>query len=197
MNIFNRASLLFAVPLQIIYAELVYIIRGQLALNNYIRRLSNPKYILKYLGAKIGKDTVIWPGITINIDSRKNFKFLEIGDHVRILWDVIIDINDKVIIKDYAHVGARSSIITHYDLGKTPLGITEYPYESKPVTIGEGVAIAWNCIILHGSNIGNHSIIAVGSVLTGDVPELCVVAGNPARPVKKINPRNPEEFKLN
>ena len=52
--------------------------------------------------------------------------------------------------------------------------------EEKPVIIGDDVWIGGRVTILPGVHIGNHSIIGAGSVVTKDVPEWAVVAGNPA-----------------
>ena len=63
---------------------------------------------------------------------------------------------------------------------------TKYPRHVKPVIIKSG---AWNnpgCIITAGITIGENSIVSVGSVVTSDVPDYCIVAGNPARIIKKI-----------
>lgn len=56
--------------------------------------------------------------------------------------------------------------------------------EVKPVYIGDDVWIGGRVIILPGVHIGSHSIIGAGSVVTKDVPEWAIVAGNPAT-VKK------------
>ncbi len=50
----------------------------------------------------------------------------------------------------------------------------------KPVVIGDDVWIGTRVIILPGVKIGSHSIIGAGSVVTKDVPEYAIVAGNPA-----------------
>ena len=55
----------------------------------------------------------------------------------------------------------------------------------KPVYIGDDVWIGGRVIILPGVRVGSHSIIGAGAVVTKDVPEWSVVAGNPAV-VKKI-----------
>lgn len=179
---------------QIIKAELILLFFGQMALNNYIRKLTSPTFLLKYLGVKIGEDSLIYPGITINCADRKKYKYLKIGNHVRILWDVIIDLNDDVIIEDYVHIGAQSCIITHFHLGKTPLGKTEYPYVRGKVKICKGTAVGWKCIVLRDTKIGEHSIISVGSIVKGQIPSFCVFAGNPGRPIKKIKPKNVKDF---
>jgi acetyltransferase-like isoleucine patch superfamily enzyme len=61
---------------------------------------------------------------------------------------------------------------------------TTYP---SPVNIGENVWVGSNATILPGVTIGNSSVVAAGAVVTKDVPENTVVAGVPAKVVKKIN----------
>lgn len=56
--------------------------------------------------------------------------------------------------------------------------------ESKPVRIREGAWIGFNAIILKGVTVGKGAIVGAGSVVTKDVPDFAVVAGNPARVVK-------------
>ncbi len=56
----------------------------------------------------------------------------------------------------------------------------------KPVTIGNNVWIGGRAIINPGVTIGNNVVIASGSVVTKDVPDNVVVAGNPAKLIKNI-----------
>lgn len=188
--------LCFLILAQIIKAELIFFFLGQMALNNYIKKLTNPVPLLKHLGVEIGEDTTIWPGFTINSGyGRNDYKHLKIGNHVRILWDVIIDLNDEVIIEDYVHIGAKSCLITHLHLGKTPLGISEYPYQKGRIIVKKGSVVLWNSIVLHDTIVNEHTMISAGSLISGVIPSFCVFGGNPARPMKKIVPKNPEDFK--
>jgi acetyltransferase-like isoleucine patch superfamily enzyme len=61
---------------------------------------------------------------------------------------------------------------------------TTYP---SPVVIGKNVWIGSNATILPGVKIGDNSVVAAGAVVTKDVPENTVVAGVPAKAVKKIS----------
>lgn len=62
---------------------------------------------------------------------------------------------------------------------------------SKPVNIEENVWIGRDVRILKGVRVGKGSIVALGSIVTHDVPPYSVVAGNPAKVVKMLEP--PEE----
>tara|TARA_R110002012_G_scaffold34820_8_gene100064 strand:- start:7593 stop:8183 length:591 start_codon:yes stop_codon:yes gene_type:complete len=54
----------------------------------------------------------------------------------------------------------------------------------KRIIIGDDVWIGTRTIILPGVKIGSHSIVGAGSIVTKDVPEWAIVAGNPARIIK-------------
>lgn len=58
---------------------------------------------------------------------------------------------------------------------------------SKPINIGNNVWIGGHCVIIGGVKIGDNSIIAAGSIVTKDVPENTIFAGNPAKKIKDIN----------
>ena len=60
--------------------------------------------------------------------------------------------------------------------------------DSRPVKIDNNVWIGRYATILKGVNIGEGSIVACNALVTKDVPPYSVVAGNPARVVKTLNP---------
>ena len=60
----------------------------------------------------------------------------------------------------------------------------------KPVIIEKNAWIGYGTIILKGSFIGKNSIVGAGSVVTGRIPDNVIVAGNPARLIKRLDPKN-------
>ena len=60
-----------------------------------------------------------------------------------------------------------------------------YEY-GKEVTIGDNVWIGGNTVICPGVTIGHNTVIGAGSVVTRDIPDWSVAAGNPCRVIRKI-----------
>jgi len=65
----------------------------------------------------------------------------------------------------------------------------------KAITIGDDVWIGRNATILKGVIIGNRVVIGADSVVTKDIPDDCIAAGNPAVVVKKIK-RHESKFSV-
>jgi acetyltransferase-like isoleucine patch superfamily enzyme len=59
----------------------------------------------------------------------------------------------------------------------------------KEVKIGSNVWIGMNSLVLKGAVIGDNTIIAAGSTVTGEIPANCIAAGNPAIPIKYFTPQ--------
>lgn len=95
-----------------------------------------------------------------------------------------IEIGNHVLFAGYVHITDHSH---GYEDPDTP--ISKQPLTSKgPVVIEDQCWLGFGCEILSGVHIGRHSVVAARAVVTKDVPPCCVVAGNPARIIKKYNP---------
>ena len=94
-----------------------------------------------------------------------------------------VDYSGGLVIRKEAHLawGVYISTLDHgYDYHNLPKG--------KPLEIGEHAFIGAKSCILHNCNyIGKYSVVGAGSVVTKDVPDFAVVAGNPARIINYIN----------
>ena len=64
-----------------------------------------------------------------------------------------------------------------------------YPAEFLKTIVGKGASLGANATILPGITIGSNSMIGAGSVVTKDVPDYAIVAGNPARVIKMRFPK--------
>lgn len=60
------------------------------------------------------------------------------------------------------------------------------------VTIGDNVWIGGNTVILPGVHIGSNTIIGAGSVVTKDIPEWVIAAGNPCKVIRRITEEDRE-----
>ena len=60
-----------------------------------------------------------------------------------------------------------------------------YEY-GKAITVGDNVWIGGNTVICPGVHIGSNTVIGAGSVVTKDIPDWCIAAGNPCRVLRKI-----------
>lgn len=116
-------------------------------------------------------------------------KNVRLGNHVGIEENCLI--SDNVSIGDDTIIGPGCLIYTrNHNFASTDVPIRLQGYSDiKPVTIGSDVWIGARVIILPGVNIGKGSVIGAGSVVTKDVPEWSVVAGNPAKLIRmrKVN----------
>jgi bifunctional N-acetylglucosamine-1-phosphate-uridyltransferase/glucosamine-1-phosphate-acetyltransferase GlmU-like protein len=94
----------------------------------------------------------------------------------------------SIKIGTYVGIGANVCI---YDTDFHPIDPYERRYEdyktkSSPVIIDDYAWIGGNSIILKGVRVGKGSVVGAGSVVTKDVPDFEIHAGNPARFIKKI-----------
>ena len=110
-----------------------------------------------------------------------------------------------VIIGDYTRIGLHNTIIGPVTIGNhvnLAQGITvtalnhnfseasrridEQGISTGQVVIGDDVWIGANAVVLPNVSIGRHCVVAAGAVVTKDVPDGCIVAGVPAKIIKRL-----------
>jgi UDP-2-acetamido-3-amino-2,3-dideoxy-glucuronate N-acetyltransferase len=125
--------------------------------------------------SKIGTFVEIQKGATVG----KNCK---ISSHTFIC--------EGVVIEDDVFIGHNVTFINDlYPRATSKEGTlqTEDDWEVVPTLVKKGASIGSSVTLLCGITIGANAVVGAGSVVTKDVSENTVVAGNPARELKRIN----------
>lgn len=113
---------------------------------------------------------------------------IEIGDNVGISGATIYA-RSKITIGDNTNIGGNVKILDndfHPVDAKARLLDDKTQIGTVPVRIGRNCFIGCNVLILKGSEIGDNCVVGAGAVVSGKFEENCVIAGNPARIIKRI-----------
>jgi acetyltransferase-like isoleucine patch superfamily enzyme len=102
-----------------------------------------------------------------------------IGDNVLISFNVTISDTDAHEMDSVERAEGYRQI---FENGHS--AVTSIPNE--PIVIGNNAWINLNSVILKGVSIGEGAIVAAGSIVTKNVDPYTLVAGNPAKPIKKL-----------
>ncbi len=146
---------------------------------------SHIRLFQKQFRAACGKLMLEECGKNVNIEKNAVFSSrVRLGDYSGI--GINAKIKGKCTIGKYVMMGPDCTIYTsNHEFSDISRPMMEQGFSpEKEVVIGDDVWIGGNVIILPGVKIGSHSIIGAGSVVTKDVPEYAIAAGNPAT-VKK------------
>jgi UDP-2-acetamido-3-amino-2,3-dideoxy-glucuronate N-acetyltransferase len=139
----------------------------------------------------IGAGTRIWafahvlPGAVIGADCN-------ICDHTYVEGDVVI--GDRVTIKSGVYLWDGLRVEDDVFIGpqatftNDPFPRSKQPFTCPVTTLRRGASIGAGAVILAGLTIGERAMVGAGAVVTKDVPSDVVVVGNPARPLRRLNP---------
>jgi acetyltransferase-like isoleucine patch superfamily enzyme len=131
-------------------------------------------------GCRIGDNTKIGPFVEIQ-------KNVTVGRNCKIQSHSFLC--EGVSIADEVFVGHGVMFINdRYPRSATASGAlqTEGDWKVVPTVIKKGASIGSNATILCGVTVGEGAIVGAGSVVTKDVPPRTIVAGNPAKVIRKI-----------
>ena len=160
---------------------------------------SGRTYLTFEKGCKVyfGNGFISRSGVDAGIDCGNGSKIyvgenamLKIGEFSGIT-NSIIQCHEKIIIGSYVNIGAGCMIMDsnfHSTNWQDRLDRKKDVKNSRtaPVTIGNVVFIGARSIICKGVTIGDHSMIAAGSVVVKDIPANEMWGGNPAKFIKKL-----------
>jgi acetyltransferase-like isoleucine patch superfamily enzyme len=125
----------------------------------------------------IGDNSKIWSAQEINIGNR-----VLISHNVNIHDNIAHPLDAELRHRDYKRI-----------LGHENTNPSLFDIKPRPVIIKDDVWIGFNAIILKGVIIGQGAIIGAGSVVTKDIPDWAVVAGNPAKIIKYTSKNAPSK----
>lgn len=143
------------------------------------RKTEREEILRKILGS-------LGTGFTIHSPFRCDFGFnISIGNNFVGNFNLTILDEAKVTIGDNVFIGPNTTICTiihAYDAKSRNEGIMC----ARSVRICDNVWIASNVVVLPGVTVGEGAVVGADSVVTKDVAPYTIVAGNPAREVRKI-----------
>ena len=151
--------------------------RGRHSVIHRTVRMDTPPY----RQFRLGRYSVIESGACIN----NAVGDVIIGDHTRVgLHNTVIG---PVTIGSHVNLAQGITITAlNHNFSETGRRIDEQGISTKHVIIEDDVWIGANAVILPGVRIGTHSVVAAGAIVTKDVPSHSLVAGVPAKVIKKL-----------
>ena len=114
-------------------------------------------------------------------------KGAKIGRHCKISSHTFVC--EGVTLEDEVFVGHGVTFVNdRYPRATAEAGRlqTDQDWKCLPTLVRRGASIGSGATILCGVTIGEQAIVGAGSVVTHDVPPMTIVAGNPARPLRRI-----------
>lgn len=154
-----------------------------------------PKIIRKIIGIPAVKKSTLKKGVKIDsfsvVVDAKIGEYSYIGEHSSL---ICAEIGSYCSISNYCAVGGGShptDWVSTSPMFNSSKGILKNKYSNneynphKKTIIHNDVWIGSHCLIKSGVTIGNGAVIGMGSVVTKDIPEYEIWAGNPARFIRK------------
>ena len=120
--------------------------------------------------------------IPIELGAAKNGS-LVLGERVFINTGATVVATHSIVLGDDCLIGDLAAI---FDCDFHPIEPSRST-RVAPVRLGANVWVGRAATILPGVTIGDHAVIAAGSIVTGDVPARTLVAGAPARPIRTLD----------
>ncbi len=141
--------------------------------------------VFRVAGLRIGRGTVVAGALRLSGTTNPH-RTLRIGSRCFINTNCQIDAAAAVTIGDHVYLSQDVCIITNSHLVGNAIQRAG-ALTSAPVSVGDGCWVGARATILPGVAIGSGSIVAAGAVVTADVPPDTLVAGVPAREVRRLD----------
>lgn len=184
MSLVSRARTVLAQP-----RELVAAVRGLLGAGRLATSVASPPRIRGRVRVVNSGELHVGRALTVDgmpfptkIEVRPGAE-LRIGTGCFLNYGVDIVAGSRVTIGDSVLVGPLVSIVDD-DMHQIE---PARPRRVAPISIGDDVWLGRGVIVLPGATIGDHSVIAAGSVVRGDIPARVVAAGSPAKVIRELD----------
>lgn len=152
----------------------------------YLPTISNPKYISLMNNIIIGNNATL---LAINSDLiTKRHPNLKIGNNIYIGHNVSIHSMNSVVLEDNVVLSDNIYIsdVSHGIKLDLEHSIMKQQWESLGgVKIGKGTFLGHGVKVLPNVEIGNNCIVAAGAIVTKSFEPYCILAGSPAKIIKK------------
>jgi len=128
-------------------------------------------------------------------------EMVEIGDHCVIMMGAVLNIGavigEPTMIDMNVVVGGRAIVgkNCHIGAGTVLAGVIEPP-SADPVIVEDDVLIGANVVVLEGVKVGKGAVVAAGSIVVKNVEPYTVVAGVPAKMLKKVDDKTKAKTQL-
>lgn len=144
--------------------------------------------MLRLAGARISAGTVISPGLRLeNLDRHRGLAALRMGKDCYLGHDVHLDLADDITLGDQVTLATRCLVNTHLSVGYADHPLQpDFPRSTSPVVVEAGSFIGAGTILLAGTKLGPRTFVAAGSVVMGEHPGSSLLAGAPARVVRRL-----------
>ena len=145
----------------------------------------------------IGSDVRIYPGMRAEMTKKKARIF--IGDNVSIGQNFHVVSYDREL-----HIGSNTTLSANvfisnvnHDYHVIDVHSLDQEMIVKDTVIGEYCFVGYGAVILPGTRLGRQCIVGANSVVIGEFPDYCVIAGNPARIIRKYSQQTKKWEKVN
>ncbi len=121
---------------------------------------------------------------------------IQIGHDVNMSQNCSIGGEGGVKIGNFVMIGANTLILSsNHGFAKANIPMVRQKPQAAPITIADDVWIGANVVVLPGVTIGQGAIVGAGSIVTKDIPSYAMVAGNPAKLIRKrLNQKKIAQF---
>ena len=165
----------------------------QCVVNTIVNILPNMWIINKFVRPMIARMCGMRCGSMTNLEKYifyGNLRNLSVGDNSFICRGCFLDCYDKITIGNNVSIAFQTTFITStHEIG--PPGKRAGATIGAPIVVEDGVWIGARVVISPGTVIGAGSVISAGAALTHSVPPNSLVAGVPARVIKRLDPGDP------